>query len=776
MGVPYYTRSLIKFLTALVNKLNTEFKDSKLNDQDIHKYVKKIEHQINILDKTTILLVDMNQIIYHTLNVFKLNDNKLNNSQNEYRKFCNTAIEQFDIFIKKNFPKIKKLFICNDGVPLAAKMKTQRERRSQSLPTTEELQKKFSKDDNFYDEMDNEFSSDFALPKTTLTDIFNFEILNFCEKNNTKYEIYFSHSNIPGEGEHKIFDILRNKKKYDIDEDDIITICSSDSDCIINSRNHKLMNTYIWLGPINQRLLEILTEQKYQSIYFENTTYKELILSTNIFALYIEQIIFLLNEYFKDVLIKLNDKELSSSFFWSMTVAEMMLGNDFVGTQAIFSLTNQDLKFSEKEFIRDDLVSSNLIEIYYRLKNYYIEMKDKYKASNLHLVYPQNLDKKNSDKKNTEEEFKYNINIANFCNFLISLDSDRYLNRYLKFSKSIAAQNIKEYVQIYESKMINNTSSSTSSKSKTESKTNSPGAKKVINSPKESSYNQNKVQLYLLFEKIWTLRDIQPIIMETKWEDITKVNNIPIENNYVRQWVMDYIAAIMLVLRYYQNSRANIYNRRFIFNHLYSPLPSQIKQVLEDEKLIVFNENPNKIKYQGVLKNNEILEHINKISEFMYSDSNNDYLTNTEHLLYVLNRNQFNQDAVLENINPFGKDNFDLATDVPKYLWPYSVKSISQLEGAFGKIFLPPLPIDVVSTIYKLLKNKYVKDKKRSNKRKEKSYRIDDLLKDEIQYKLEDLIDKDKCEKIDDFIYYFKKVQPKKIRQVKKNSILDDYE
>lgn len=210
------------------------------------------------------LYIDSNSIIYDCLRSITINSNtnKETFENSLYEKILETIID----YVKKMNPR-KRVFVALDGVVPYAKIEQQRQRRYKSAFTRkieEEFTKKFEKyilysehvpNEKIKDNLKQKFDDDsntFKWDQTAITPGTNF--MNgldiFLNENLTNQsfdsqcKIMFSGSNEPGEGEHKIFEYMRNVDHTK----DITCVYGLDADLIMLSLNHLEYSKYIYLS------------------------------------------------------------------------------------------------------------------------------------------------------------------------------------------------------------------------------------------------------------------------------------------------------------------------------------------------------------------------------------------------------------------------------------------------------------------------------------------------------------------------------------------------
>tara|TARA_B100001769_G_scaffold183661_1_gene145307 strand:- start:6588 stop:8165 length:1578 start_codon:yes stop_codon:yes gene_type:complete len=200
MGIPYYFASLIKNHKNIVKKLD---------------YIKSINN----------LYIDSNSIIYDSIDFTNYKDNVQFENYIIYK-----VIDKIENIIKITNPT-KNILIAFDGVPPIAKLNQQKNRRYKSYYQNKLFNKKV------------EWDTASITPGTIFMDKLNNTIKNHfnnkCKSNN----LILSLSDIPGEGEHKIFEYIRNNNH----NDDNTVIYGMDSDLIMLSLNHLKYNNTIFL-------------------------------------------------------------------------------------------------------------------------------------------------------------------------------------------------------------------------------------------------------------------------------------------------------------------------------------------------------------------------------------------------------------------------------------------------------------------------------------------------------------------------------------------------
>ena len=237
MGIPFYFSYLI---------------------QNHKKIITKIENISNIDN----LFLDSNSIIYDSLNF----ENFINKTQFE-NYIIENVIHKLQIIIKNINPK-NKTFIAFDGVPPIAKLTQQKNRRYKS-----HYQAKL-------------FAKPVLWDTCAITPGTNFmnNLNNAIKKHFTNNEnIILSLTDIPGEGEHKIFEYIR--ENFDLNDSKNINniVYGMDADLIMLSLNHLKYSKQIYLYRETPHFIKSLDnsldpEQTYliNILDLGNQIYKEL--------------------------------------------------------------------------------------------------------------------------------------------------------------------------------------------------------------------------------------------------------------------------------------------------------------------------------------------------------------------------------------------------------------------------------------------------------------------------------------------------------------------
>jgi len=187
--------------------------------------------------KVSNLYLDSNSIIYdcvHNIDLDQITDSIAISIINKVI----TKIEEYIDLISPN----NIIYIAFDGVAPVAKLDQQRDRRYKSWYQGLIMRQidKAKKADPF--------NTTSITPGTKFMQTLNKMISNHFEQNKGKYianDIFVSTSDIPGEGEHKIFDFIRTSKFVTADSTNIVY--GLDADLIMLSMNHLPVNNQIFL-------------------------------------------------------------------------------------------------------------------------------------------------------------------------------------------------------------------------------------------------------------------------------------------------------------------------------------------------------------------------------------------------------------------------------------------------------------------------------------------------------------------------------------------------
>lgn len=234
------------------------------------------KREINDMPLINNFYLDMNGII-HTF---------FSRKENSFQQIFDSLFEYLIKLINIVMPT-ELIFISIDGVAPKAKMNQQRSRRynPERKPNTDNIKQMksfgFSEEDIYNDTKD--FDSNVITPGTDFSSLFNKKINEFIdmltEVLENKIKIILSDSTVQGEGEHKIFNYIRNQKIEHNNKDRKITHCiyGNDADLIFLSLVSHEPHFYIlrpdWFSKDkenNLSLIDIEMLREYLNIEFKD--------------------------------------------------------------------------------------------------------------------------------------------------------------------------------------------------------------------------------------------------------------------------------------------------------------------------------------------------------------------------------------------------------------------------------------------------------------------------------------------------------------------------
>ena len=213
MGIPSYFSYIVKNHSNIIKKIN---------------YLKNIDN----------FYLDSNSIIYDTLRIIS---NKYDNNDKKFEKILiNETIKKINEYIYLVKPK-KTVIIAFDGVAPVAKLEQQRTRRYKSYliqKITNSLQKQSK----------NTWDKTAITPGTNFMKKLGSEIQKYYStkfKSKKNLNIIVSPSNEVGEGEHKIFEYIRDNQIFHSQSTTLIY--GLDADLIMLCLNHLNISKSIYL-------------------------------------------------------------------------------------------------------------------------------------------------------------------------------------------------------------------------------------------------------------------------------------------------------------------------------------------------------------------------------------------------------------------------------------------------------------------------------------------------------------------------------------------------
>ena len=344
MGIPYYFYSLTQ-------KYNNIISNNKPTGLDLY-------------------CIDFNGIIHNVAqDIIKNYSNPVNNSGNSNDIIENEIIEGVWVRIKYyiNNYKATKYIICADGVAPLAKMFQQRKRRYLNIYK------------NILDNVNIVWDTNAITPGTMFMEKLNTYIRRNINDDRNKNKIIYSGSDECGEGEHKIFKMIK-----DTPVDDKIIIHGLDADLIILSLMSRKENTY---------LMREMKDPHTNNIVYNYLNIKELRkailceLKTN-----------------WDINFEYNDDDLIETYCTACSI----LGNDFIphlltielknnGIDTLLSATKKSIK-TNGLLVNNGVINHNcLIDIFKDLAN--TEDED------IHRICERYIKKRQPDNKSTPSDY-----------------------------------------------------------------------------------------------------------------------------------------------------------------------------------------------------------------------------------------------------------------------------------------------------------------------------------------------------------------------------------
>ena len=214
MGIPSFFSHLVKNHGNIIKKIN---------------YLRK---PINNL------YLDSNSIIYDSY--YSIKDEYEGNNDIFEKKLIIKVCKKIEEYILELKPT-NRVIIAYDGVAPIAKMEQQRNRRYKSM-----LERKLKKELNIGNNKE-EWKTTAITPGTNFMkklDIMTNDYFNNNEKRYGLNEIIVSGTNIPGEGEHKLFEKIREDKNH---KKECTIVYGLDADLIMLALNHLPISKHIYL-------------------------------------------------------------------------------------------------------------------------------------------------------------------------------------------------------------------------------------------------------------------------------------------------------------------------------------------------------------------------------------------------------------------------------------------------------------------------------------------------------------------------------------------------
>ena len=219
----------------------------------LRKYKKNNIIIPHIDKKIDVLYLDSNCLFHpQCFKVIDLNENVKSVDVLE-KKMFKRILEYIDFLIEYCNPS-KEVFISVDGVAPLAKMNQQRKRRFRSVQDKimfDNIKKKYNKNKKI------EWSNTVITPGTLFMEKLNNEIIRHFK--NHELKITLSSFHVPGEGEHKILNDIREKNN-----DDVNVIYGLDADLIFLSMASQKDNMYLLREEteVNKNKISLLEDKE----------------------------------------------------------------------------------------------------------------------------------------------------------------------------------------------------------------------------------------------------------------------------------------------------------------------------------------------------------------------------------------------------------------------------------------------------------------------------------------------------------------------------------
>lgn len=185
------------------------------------------------------LYFDSNSIVYDVLRMLSKDYEKYKNDEKFEEDLIMGVCNQLDAYIDEIKPN-NQVYIAFDGVAPVAKLEQQRTRRYKSM-----IEKKIN--NQLFGEK-NEWNKTAITPGTNFMDKLNNGVNNYYKGKEKSYNInqfIFSGSDEPGEGEHKLFQHIRDNEKQHSNQ--VTVIYGLDADLIMLCLNHLRISKQIYL-------------------------------------------------------------------------------------------------------------------------------------------------------------------------------------------------------------------------------------------------------------------------------------------------------------------------------------------------------------------------------------------------------------------------------------------------------------------------------------------------------------------------------------------------
>jgi 5'-3' exonuclease len=380
MGIPSYFSYVIKQYPNIIKKYN--------------KHLFKIQN----------LYLDSNSIVYDVYNNLITDNQNQNQNQNLEQTIISLVIKKIEYYINTINPS-ETVIIAFDGVPPVSKLEQQRNRRYKSWYQSQIKKKIFNLEDN------NLWSTSSITPGTNFMKLLDNTIYNYFNKeyatNKNIKQIITSGSNVCGEGEHKIFNYIRNNINKHLEQ--YTFIYGLDADLIMLCINHLNMCPNIYLYRETPQFIKSIDS----SLEPNSDYYLDISELTNAILLYLNN----------DKNITIKNNKINDYIFLCF-----LLGNDFlphfpalnIRTGGIDKLLN-----AYRETIKEDELLTDGKTVYWNSLHKFIDYLSKLEES--YIINEYKLRDKRSNNFMTmetpEDKLRYFDSIP-----LFQRDIEKYIN------------------------------------------------------------------------------------------------------------------------------------------------------------------------------------------------------------------------------------------------------------------------------------------------------------------------------------------------------------
>ena len=317
--------------------------------------------------------------------------------KNQFEKrMINEVLNYIDKLVVLIGPQM--VYLAIDGVAPAAKMQQQRLRRYKSILERSETNKI---KDRFKQEYNQEFWDTNAIsPGTEFMDKLS-KAIEYHIKVNDIYkslDVIFSSQNVPGEGEHKIFNFIKQANQNDLTN----VVYGLDADLIMLSMASKRNNIYLLR----------------EAIEFGNKVNMDRFLYLDIDELKENLCNELLERFVALNRITLDDPSKKENFSYDYVFMCYLLGNDFLPHLASVNLKNDgldqilDIYMQTYYHLNENFIDSNKCKVNSLFLRHFITKLSQFEHDNMKLQFYQR-GKFNLKYKKYETEFLKHIDLLN---------------------------------------------------------------------------------------------------------------------------------------------------------------------------------------------------------------------------------------------------------------------------------------------------------------------------------------------------------------------------